>query len=73
MTGLNTYERADGTTESIHMHEVGKMLTTAGNNPDAVHAELAQRLGFQSVEAFLAVNGGNLKKVATPTTTEAAV
>lgn len=72
MTGLNTYERADGTVESIHMHEVGKMLSASGNNPEAVHAELAQRLGFQTVEAFLAVNGGNLKKVATPMVEEAA-
>ena len=71
MTGLNTYERADGTVESIHMHEVNGLLSRKGS-PDAVHAELAQRLGFETVDAFLAVNGGNLKKVATPATEDVA-
>ena len=68
MTGLNTYQRADGAVEAIHMHEVGQMLSQSGNNPEAVHAELAQRLGFPTVEAFLDVNGGNLKKMANTTT-----
>jgi hypothetical protein len=72
MTGLNTYARADGRLETVHMHEVGTMLANAKNNADVVHAELAKRLGFPTVEAFLAVNGENLKKAAAPETADAA-
>jgi hypothetical protein len=72
MPALNTYERADGTTETLHLHEVNAMHSQL-RTPDAVHAELATRLGFTTVEEFLTVNGGNLKAAATPATeTEAA-
>jgi hypothetical protein len=72
MTGLNTYQRADGTFEFIHLHEVNALRTKNGG-VEGAHAELARRLGFKTVEEFLAANGDNLKKVATPAATEAAI